>query len=407
MSDKFSKVDSFVGNTSNPAHLFLRPCPLCGGERSRKVWGVRDFQFFSDSSTVSKRAEITDVQCRDCLCLYRNPCFTEVGFMALFEEAGCSYGATEPRPQEQIEWLATRGLLEPGKVFLDVGCYDGKFLSNLPSVVERVGVDVDAPAIARGRQRDPGISLYHSSFETFKPNEQPDVITMFHVLEHLASPKAVLTQLAEISSKDAVLVVEVPTLERGSTNDINGFFSVQHLTHFSENTLSEILKASGWQISEHCNMESYNGRRVLAKKSECLSPAVSAQHSDSTALSQVLRNWENAINAAKKHLSTLPAEGRFVIWGGGMHTEVLYQQTDFFAEGGRRFLIVDTDPLKHSKTWRGVKVGGPSELMNIADCFSHIVVSSYGNQRDILASAKSMGFPTQRLIHLYESIDVY
>jgi len=327
--------------------------------------------------------------------------------MTLFEEAGCSYGATEQRPQEQIEWLATRGLLEPGKVFLDVGCYDGRFLSNLPSAVERVGVDVDAPAIARGRQRDPNISLYHSSFETFKPNEQPDVITMFHVLEHLVSPKAVLIQLAEISSADAVLVVEVPTLERGSTNDINGFFSVQHLTHFSENTLSEILKASGWEISEHCNMESYNGRRVLAKKSECPSPAISPQHSDSTALSQVLITWGNAINAAKKQLSTLPAKGQFVIWGGGMHTEVMYHQTNLFSKADRRFLIIDSDPFKQGRSWRGIKICPPSDINNVMGSFDSLIISSYGNQKEIRESAMALGTPRQKVIALYKDINVY
>jgi hypothetical protein len=47
------------------------------------------------------------------------------GFNILFAEAGQSYGSTEGRPHEQTKWLADRGLLDEGKVFLDVGCYDG------------------------------------------------------------------------------------------------------------------------------------------------------------------------------------------------------------------------------------------------------------------------------------------
>src|SRR5512145_411743 len=262
----FAAIDSFAENRSCPDHQAPRPCPLCGSHRHRLVLELTDFQFFSDSADQAKRVDMRQVQCRDCSALFLSPCFTDQGFAVLFAEAGMSYGATDLRPHEQIAWLAQRGLLADGAVVLDVGCYDGRFLSTLPGTLVRQGVDIDAPAVARGRARDPALDLIHGSFDSFTPSRAPQVITMFHVLEHLPDPLAVLRRLHAVSTADARLVVEVPVVEGGQTNDINGFFSVQHLTHFSRHTLHGMMSLAGWQVAEAEKKADYNGYRVVASK---------------------------------------------------------------------------------------------------------------------------------------------
>ena len=52
---------------------------------------------------------------------------------------------------------------------LDVGCYDGGFLACLPDEMSRHGVDIDAPAIARGREQYPTLTLVQGSFTDFTP----------------------------------------------------------------------------------------------------------------------------------------------------------------------------------------------------------------------------------------------
>jgi len=327
--------------------------------------------------------------------------------MTLFAEAGYSYGAAEQRPQEQIEWLASRRLLEPGRVFLDVGCYDGKFLSTLPCAVERIGVDVDASAIARGKERDEDIELYCSAFEIFQPPKRPNVITMFHVLEHLADPKEVLLQLAKISSEDTVLVVEVPTLDRGSTEDINGFFSIQHLTHFSENTLLEMLNSAGWQVTDATNIEDYNGRRLLATKSQTTPPKIQPNLKDCLTLKENLRTWFAGIAKAELRLASLPASAQIIIWGAGIHTELIYQITNFFKANDRRFLIVDNDPLKIGKSWRGVEICPVNSIKNLSDNDTFIIISSYASQENIRDAAIEYGIAHDRVTSLYEKSIAY
>src|SRR5713226_4191114 len=119
---RWSKVDSFPGNSTSAALTTHRPCPICGSNRTRTVLQFDQFQFYSDSNKLPKRADLKEVQCLDCFALYLNPCYSEYGFQILFAEAGCSYGSTEGRPQEQIDWLGARGLLRSGSRFLDAGC---------------------------------------------------------------------------------------------------------------------------------------------------------------------------------------------------------------------------------------------------------------------------------------------
>ena len=60
-------------------------------------------------------------------------------------------------------------LLEENSNFLDVGCYDGDFLSKLPDTIHKYGVDIDKNAIERGQKKysSKNIQLYCHDFKSF------------------------------------------------------------------------------------------------------------------------------------------------------------------------------------------------------------------------------------------------
>jgi len=171
-----------------------RPCPVCGSERDRSIFNLDQFQFYCDSADVPKRADLREAQCLDCLAIFLNPCYSRYGYEVLFAEAGCSYGSTEAHCRRQIEWMQSKNLLRPGSRLLDAGCFEGAFLARLPEHVTRIGVDIDEPAIQRGRRAlaESGVELILGDFESFRLDQGVDVITMFHVLEHLPRPVQVL-----------------------------------------------------------------------------------------------------------------------------------------------------------------------------------------------------------------------
>ena len=406
---RWERVDSFLGNRSASEAMFHRPCPICGANEPRTVLVLNDFQFFSDSHSEPKRVDIREVQCQRCMALYLNPCYSAYGFPILFAEAGQSYGSTEGRPAEQIDWMTGRGLLKDGAAVLDIGCYDGAFLARLPGTLQRIGVDIDGPAIERGRERHgaEGVAFVEGDFESFEAPVPPDTITMFHVLEHLPRPVEVLRNLRANARSQTRLIVEVPILENGGTNDINGFFSVQHMTHFSRQSLRNSLQRSGWRVEEWSEQSDYNGCRVLAAPVE-ISDNVSVGSEDALRLWEYLSTWYAAVAAVNRRLAKRLDTKRVVLWGAGMHAEFLYHLTGLFVENGaRRFRLVDSDPVKQGTSWRGVPIAGPESLRALDWEVASLVISSYGSQEAIAGAAVSAGVPEARIVRLYDQLRRY
>ncbi|MDC0965250.1 class I SAM-dependent methyltransferase [Candidatus Thioglobus sp.] len=409
----WNKVNSFKENRGSEALSHFRPCPICGSIDSKTVLGMDDFQFYSDSGYEPKLFNVRESICLSCFAVYLNPCYSEYGFNVLFSEAGQSYGSAQEHTNEQIAWLKDNELLDDGICLLDVGCYDGSFLSQLPDNVKKIGVDIDESAIERGRQKNKkaDIEFFSGDFETFLYNgPEPDTITMYHVLEHLPRPVEVLKKLRSISKPSTKIVVEVPIIENGNTNDINGFFSIQHTTHFSAKSLFNCFVLAGWKIEKKYTTSDYNGYRVVA------SPQLNVDYNielkrekeDWTKLNSSLLSWYEAISTVEKIIQNIPECNRFVIWGGGAHTEYLYQTTSFFhIHHQSEFIIVDADPVKHGKTWRGILIHEPSIIKELDWSSTNLLISSYGGQESIIEEANKFGITNANIVKLYKTIRRY
>ena len=250
---------------NDESYNYLRNCPICNTSHTRDILTIENFQFFCDD-TVSKKFSLHEVQCENCGAIYLNPCFSDKGFEVLAGESGMSYGSSEIRPSERLSWIQQNHHLNDGEHVIDIGCGNGDFLKTLPTNIKKTGVDIDKPSIDKAQQENQDITFICSPFEKFNINEKVDLITMFHVLEHLPNPLLTLQKLHEIADFNTALLIEVPIIENGATNDICGFLSALHLTHFSRNSFQNILLLSGWDIIKLEEQKDYNGCRILAKK---------------------------------------------------------------------------------------------------------------------------------------------
>lgn len=408
MTLRWATVDSGTRGFSSPALTVHRPCPVCDSLRARPFFELPEYQFYTDDPNHPKRAMIRDVQCDDCFAAFLDPVYTETGFRILFAQAERSYGATMGRVGEQISWMAERGLLGHGAVALDVGCYDGGLLAAMPDGVHRMGVDIDSVAIERGRRLlSETAELVVGDFESFVVSTPPDLITMFHVLEHLPRPVPTLTRLREVSHEGTRLVVEVPVLEGRPTNDLGGFFTVQHTTHFSRRSLANCLTRSGWRIVEWLHQPDYNGDRVLCEPDRP-DPTPAGDPDDALRIREALVRWHGAVIDVVRALLPLADANRCIIWGGGMHLEHLYAATPFFrARPGREYVIIDSDDAKQGGTWRGIDICEPDVLTDPDAASIPVLVSSYGSQPEIARAAVERGINPIRIVTLYESVSTY
>ena len=234
---------------------------------------------------------------------------------------------------------------------------------------------------------------------------------MYHVLEHLPRPVEVLKKLHSIAKTSTRLVIEVPILENGKTNDINSFFSIQHMTHFSRNSLCSCLAIAGWEIIKDYETADYNGYRVLASR-------VVQQSVDKIRTVCFQKDWaELNANLAFRYMAILEVEKviqqmqkceKIVIWGGGAHTEYLYHVTSLFhAHHSNLFIIVDKDPIKHGKTWRGIYIYDSSILTKLDWSSTILIISSYSGQASIVDSLEQLDVPDDKIVRLYKTVNRY
>lgn len=99
------------------------------------------------------------------------------------------------------------------KTILDFGCGAGGFLCRAKNVALNVfGVEIEAKMnTALNRE---GILCYSSIEEAERDMQQKvDLVTMFHVLEHLEEPEEFLHRLKNMLTSNGKIIIEVPNAE--------------------------------------------------------------------------------------------------------------------------------------------------------------------------------------------------
>lgn len=389
----------------------LRPCPLSGSTRDIELLRIDDFQTYNDQdgrNRVTHRIAFN----QDSGLLYTNPCFTPHGFAVLFDKAGQSYGHSPERTGEQLAWIR-KHFGEVPHTLCDIGCGSGAFLKAMPDHVQKIGVDIDQASIDKGQASTPEISFYCQPFDSFRPDESIDLFTMFHVLEHLPNPFETLRNLRKIAKPEARMILEVPVLDRTikeQGNDLVGFFGLQHLTHFSKATLINMANRAGWDVVLAEEMPGYNGFRILLQPgvpSEAM--LTEEQKAADFAMAQAyLAHWRNSVQDVQVQVDTLPPDANVLVWGGGQHTEYLAQLTTLFSPN-RRFIVVDSDPLKHGTLFHSIPLVSPDSISE-ADWRSgdfYVVASSYGCHEAIIEGLQKRKVPDERIVRLYSQIFRY
>lgn len=140
------------------------------------------------------------------------------------------------------------------KRVLDFGCGAGGFLIKSKSIAkECYGIELETRALQRLREL--GINSEKSILEISKSKDKFDLITAFHVVEHLADPRSTIIELAKLLNKAGELIIEVPnsndallTLYKSKPFSEFTYWS-NHLFLFNNETLMKLLKQSKLQLN--------------------------------------------------------------------------------------------------------------------------------------------------------------
>jgi len=148
-----------------------------------------------------------------------------------------------------IKWRSVRDLLAPGKRMLDIGCGRGTLLR----MAREEGFE--AYGLERSSQEEhPLPYVFYKDLEDCRfPDGHFQLVTLWHVLEHLRDALAALREIHRILSPEGWLSVAVPNFG-GAQAEAAGrhWFHLdlpRHLWHFRPRSLESLLARAGFRTA--------------------------------------------------------------------------------------------------------------------------------------------------------------
>ncbi len=135
---------------------------------------------------------------------------------------------------------------------LDVGCATGRFLQQMAAVGRRPsGIELDPEAAAKARTVTADVTVGEPA-EVSLPPASFDLVTAFHVVEHLADPASALRNMLGWLAPGGLLIVEVPNVGGwGGTRfgrHWSGLDFPRHLIHFTPVTMRALVERCGGRV---------------------------------------------------------------------------------------------------------------------------------------------------------------
>lgn len=141
-----------------------------------------------------------------------------------------------------------------GKHLLDIGCGTGDFLQTAQKdgwQVTGVEPDNQARQIANSKTNNAVFDIKH--LETLQENSF-DVITLWHVLEHLPQLETHIKLLQYLLKPNGTLVIAVPNYNSFDAQYYKEFWAAydvpRHLWHFSKSSISKLFAKEGMKVEQ-------------------------------------------------------------------------------------------------------------------------------------------------------------
>jgi len=213
-------------------------CPVCSGT---------DFQ------NAYRYSRHNVVRCRGCGLHFVNPQLDDAALQSLYEQE-YNYAYFLQRKKSICQLARSRiGFIErmvpPGRL-LDIGCMHGFFLDVARARGWMVtGVERCVPAASYARDQL-ALDVREGTFEQLTLSAHSyDVVTLWHVFEHVRDPHAVIRRIKALLKPGGLLVMAVPNIRSISCRLQGGKWPwlamPEHLFHYDAHTLPALLAREG------------------------------------------------------------------------------------------------------------------------------------------------------------------
>jgi len=138
-----------------------------------------------------------------------------------------------------------------GKKVLDIGCGKGRFLEQIKYVGGDIrGVEPTRRSFESARESLGNVIEHSIMSNGLFEIESFDMVTLWHVFEHLPDPISMLNACHEVLKPDGILIVAVPNFSGAFAKSATWFNldPPRHLIHFNEKSLPRLLKDNGFSV---------------------------------------------------------------------------------------------------------------------------------------------------------------
>lgn len=247
----------------------------------------------SDAGAVALGDTFRFVRCEDCGLIYLNPRVEPEQLEVYYPDYYLPYRGpaawgrfagiaekglriTDRKRSRRVRRALRRVAEESGDRklnVLDVGCGKPSFLATLRDSRPELGLtgidfvssgweseqghDRREPVHSKAvdsNDRWHGLTLIEAEPADYEPEpgSEPDVITMWHYLEHDYTPRRTLEAMRKIAHPGTRLMIEVPDFNSLPRllygKNWEGYHAPRHTAIYTRNTLAAILEASGWEV---------------------------------------------------------------------------------------------------------------------------------------------------------------
>ena len=234
-------------------------CPWCNSENNSKFLELKDYFLTQENFEI--------LECNDCKLLFTTPCPApdKIGDYYKSDDY-LSHNESKKGIVPQIYNLVKKvniknkfnitvnGQQTTDNSILDIGCGVGDFLNYAKEKgcnITGIEPSEDARKIAEEKL---GTKIFSPEELQNIPNESFDIVTMWHVLEHVADLKTEISHLQRIIKKNGRLVLALPNYKSFDAEYYKDKWAAydvpRHLNHFSRTSIRNIFSQTKLQLTD-------------------------------------------------------------------------------------------------------------------------------------------------------------
>lgn len=219
----------------------------------------------------------------------------------------------------RLEHLSSLSILPKIGSILDIGCGKGNFLQKFGTLFSQwtlYGIESSKASLVIAKNNLDNSIFYEGIYSSQLFDKKFELIVAFNVLEHVENPRLFLQNIFDDLKKDGIVCFDVPNFKVNPAD----VFIYDHLTHFTKETLENLLHNIGFEILKVIERKDQVSMMVICKKRTFVTELENFYSltnnllTDSLHFNQELFSMYNSINNSSENFGVVGL-GAF-IWKG-------------------------------------------------------------------------------------------